>query len=117
MNQQQRQGRKVRLSEVARITGLGGSTIQRLVQEGKFPKPQKLTMSDAPHSAAGWWDYQIYDYLEACPLSGEVEINSAPPVGPDAAPAIDSGEKRPHRTRAVVWAEYRAARKKADSAA
>ncbi|WBU52067.1 AlpA family transcriptional regulator [Paracoccus sp. SCSIO 75233] len=49
-----------RRPEVEKITGLSRSTLYRLMAEGNFPKPIKLT-----GKAVGWTDAAIDDWLDS----------------------------------------------------
>jgi prophage regulatory protein len=49
-----------RLSRVKMMTGLGRSTIYRLMSEGKFPKSIGLTDTGCPR---GWIASEIEDWL------------------------------------------------------
>lgn len=51
--------RFVKLDEVKRRVGLGKSMIYRLIQEGKFPAPYKLSPS-----ASRWSDRQIAAWID-----------------------------------------------------
>jgi prophage regulatory protein len=50
--------RFVKLDEVKRRVGLGKSMIYRLIQEGKFPAPYKLSPS-----ASRWSDREIVTWI------------------------------------------------------
>ena len=52
--------RFVKLDEVKRRVGLGKSMIYRLIQEGKFPAPYKLSPL-----ASRWSDREIMAWIEA----------------------------------------------------
>jgi prophage regulatory protein len=52
--------RFVKLDEVKRRVGLGKSMIYRLIQEGKFPAPYKLSPL-----ASRWSDREIMSWIEA----------------------------------------------------
>ena len=60
-------GRFLRVPDVMKTTGLGRSTIHRMVAAGTFPQQVKLTVQ-----ASGWWQADIDDWmrerLAACPL-------------------------------------------------
>lgn len=51
--------RFVKLDEVKRRVGLGKSMIYRLIQEGKFPAPYKLSPL-----ASRWSDWEIAAWIE-----------------------------------------------------
>ena len=53
----------LRLPDVIALAGIKSSTIYELIQEGKFPKPEKITAR-----ASGWRAGAIYSWLKA-PLS------------------------------------------------
>ena len=50
----------LKLKEISSLTKLSSSTIYRLVQAGKFPRPIKL----AAH-ASGWLESDIENWIEA----------------------------------------------------
>lgn len=60
-------GRFLRIPDVMKATGLGRSTIYRMVAAGTFPQQVKLSVQ-----ASGWWQADIDDWmrerLAACPL-------------------------------------------------
>lgn len=55
----ERPDRFIKLDEVKRRVGLGKSMIYRLIQEGKFPAPYKLSPA-----ASRWSDQQIADWID-----------------------------------------------------
>jgi prophage regulatory protein len=60
-------GTKVlRKPEVKATTGLSGSSIDRMVKAGDFPKPIPLGAR-----AIGWPDFVVYDWLNEQAKSGE----------------------------------------------
>jgi prophage regulatory protein len=50
--------RILRINEVSKISGLPVSSIYRLVREGKFPKPVKLSAR-----ASGWISSNVQDWI------------------------------------------------------
>ncbi|WP_111559711.1 MULTISPECIES: AlpA family transcriptional regulator [Paracoccus] len=54
----------LRRPEVERLTGLSRSTIYRLMADGEFPKPVKLT-----RKAVGWQQNTINEWLAQRPLT------------------------------------------------
>ena len=55
----------LRLPEVARLTGLGKTTIHRRYRDGTFPRPLRL----GPKSI-GWRREEILEWLESLPRAG-----------------------------------------------
>lgn len=53
----------LRLPEVIRLTGLGRSTIYRLLAAGQFPSPVQLSVR-----AVGWRQSDLDDWTAARPL-------------------------------------------------
>ncbi|MBT2189195.1 helix-turn-helix transcriptional regulator [Sphingobium nicotianae] len=51
--------RLLKLDEVKRRVGLGKSMIYRLIQEGKFPAPYKVTSS-----ASRWSDQEVRAWID-----------------------------------------------------
>ena len=51
--------RLIRLEEVKRRVGLGKSMIYRLIQEGKFPAPYKVSPS-----ASRWSDREVIAWID-----------------------------------------------------
>jgi prophage regulatory protein len=49
----------VRLKQVVRYTGLGRSTIYKMVALGEFPKQAKISLR-----AVGWVEQEIIDWLK-----------------------------------------------------
>jgi len=54
--------RILRLPELERTIGLKHSAIYKLIAEGKFPKPVKLT-----GRSVGWFEDEVDEYLESLP--------------------------------------------------
>jgi len=52
----------LRIHDVVAITRLSRSTIYRLIQAGRFPKPIKLT-----ERASGWRYEEVEQWLNKCP--------------------------------------------------
>ena len=55
--------RILRLPEVLEITGLSRTTIWRRVRDGSFPQPVRLGAEGT--RAIGWWDQDIYDWIDS----------------------------------------------------
>ncbi len=55
----------LRLAEVSNITGLSRSAIYRLIAQGQFPKPRKIT----PH-ASRWREDEVQDWIDSRPVAG-----------------------------------------------
>ena len=58
--------RLIRLPEVLRLTGLGRSTIYRMMAENKFPQSVRL----GPRSVA-WREREVLDWIDSRPLARE----------------------------------------------
>lgn len=56
--------RYIRRTEVEAMTGLGRSTIYKMIADGEFPKPIKLT-----RKAVAWPEDQIAEWLASRPLA------------------------------------------------
>ncbi|MGA0617396.1 helix-turn-helix transcriptional regulator [Paracoccus sp. KR1-242] len=56
--------RYIRRTEVESLTGLGRSTIYRMMSDGEFPKPIKLT-----RKAVAWPEEQILEWLASRPVA------------------------------------------------
>lgn len=57
--------RALRLADVKQLTGLSQATIYRLVSDGRFPSPHKLTQR-----AVAWSESEVSDWLDE-KLSGD----------------------------------------------
>jgi prophage regulatory protein len=64
--------RFLRMRDVVRATGLGRSTIYRLVKDGMFPRPVPLL---GPHATA-WLESEIDDWQQARVRERDAEITS-----------------------------------------
>lgn len=51
-------GRFLRIPDVMKTTGLGRSTIYRMVAAGTFPAQVKLTVQ-----ASGWWQAEVDEWM------------------------------------------------------
>ena len=58
--------RLLRLPEVSRLTGLSRSSVYRLIAQGQFPKPRKLTAH-----ASAWREDEIQKWMDSLPVSGQ----------------------------------------------
>lgn len=59
--------RILRLPEVLERTGLGRTSVYKLMGSGEFPRPRKLTSS-----ANGWLESEIQDWIDSRPVNDEV---------------------------------------------
>ena len=66
--------RLLRRRKVEKITGIRRSSIYRLMQEGKFPRPVRVGSA-----AVRWRGSHITVWLESRPVAG---VNSARPTRP-----------------------------------
>jgi prophage regulatory protein len=53
--------RILRFKDVQKLIPLSRSHIYNLISNGRFPAPVKLV---AGGRGAGWWEHEIYEYLE-----------------------------------------------------
>jgi prophage regulatory protein len=60
--------RLIRLDEVKRRVGLGKSMIYKLIQEGRFPAPYKISSS-----ASRWSDLEVVAWINDMKTGGERE--------------------------------------------
>ena len=58
--------RLLRISEVVSTTGLGRSTVYRLVKENKFPSPVRLS-----ERSSAWREDQIKEWVDSRPVIGQ----------------------------------------------
>ncbi|MDE2980877.1 MAG: AlpA family phage regulatory protein [Gemmatimonadota bacterium] len=63
----------LRCSQVERIVGVSKTTIYRLMRQGRFPRPRRLSKN-----AVGWPRSEVEEWLENRPLAGGDE---RPPQG------------------------------------
>jgi prophage regulatory protein len=56
----------LRLPAVLQITGLGRSTLYKMISEGKFPAPVKLSIR-----ASAWRDDEVGHWTSSRPRAGE----------------------------------------------
>jgi prophage regulatory protein len=82
----------LRLPDVRRLTGLGRSTIYRLLAAGQFPPPVQLAAR-----AVGWRQSDVDSWTAARPLASRWRIDT-------------TRVARPHPTRPVVQRERAASR-------
>lgn len=72
--------------ELPAVVGLGASTIEREIAEGRFPPPRQLSPG-----RVGWLAWEIFDWLDARPVSKILPPANTgakkPRAGSQAAPA------------------------------
>ena len=61
--------RMLRIDEVSERIGLCRSSVWRMVKEGRFPSPQRLS-----RRAVGWLDVQIDDWLSGREPAGQLYV-------------------------------------------
>lgn len=59
--------RILRLPDVLKRTGLGRTSVYKLMASGEFPRPRKLTSS-----ANGWLESEVQDWIDSRPVNDEV---------------------------------------------
>ncbi len=58
--------RLLRISEVVKTTGMGRSTVYRLVKENKFPRPVRLGAR-----SSAWREDEVQAWMDSLPVSGQ----------------------------------------------
>lgn len=74
----------LRIKQVEEVTSLSKSTIYRLIRQGKFPKPLKLTAM----RRVGWHPADIQAFFSACaqnPIAARLDATGS--TKPEAQPA------------------------------
>jgi len=62
--------RILRFKDVQKLIPLSRSHIYNLISNGRFPAPVKLV---AGGRGAGWWEHEIYEYLERRYLASAID--------------------------------------------
>lgn len=80
--------RIVRRPEVLHLTGLSRATLYRLISEGAFPGPVRIS-----HNAVGWREQELCVWLESRELVGQAEATESDPPA-HTAPAGGTRSRR-----------------------